>query len=84
MTWGQLFTSPKRILLTLANVLLIGIGTTIVRSFLHFPFSYIRKQKKKKMTVLTTIKQCVCGLWVSGVAIHNDASKSSFSCANNA
>ncbi|PLB39871.1 transmembrane amino acid transporter protein-domain-containing protein [Aspergillus candidus] len=56
MTWGQLFTSPKRILLTIANVLLIGIGTTI----------------------------CVCGLWVSGVAIHNDASKSSFSCANNA
>ncbi|KAK1144226.1 hypothetical protein N8T08_005639 [Aspergillus melleus] len=27
---------------------------------------------------------CVCGLWVSGVAIHNDGSKSSFSCANNA
>ncbi|RAH67450.1 amino acid transporter [Aspergillus aculeatinus CBS 121060] len=27
---------------------------------------------------------CVCGLWVSGVAIHDDSSGSSFSCANNA
>lgn len=27
---------------------------------------------------------CVCGLWVSGLSIHNDSSGSSFSCANNA
>ncbi|THC93604.1 hypothetical protein EYZ11_006919 [Aspergillus tanneri] len=56
MHWGDYFTSPKKILLTMANVGLAIIGTTI----------------------------CVCGLWVSGVAIHNDGSKSSFSCANNA
>ncbi|OJJ46152.1 hypothetical protein ASPZODRAFT_167157 [Penicilliopsis zonata CBS 506.65] len=34
--------------------------------------------------VVVGVTVCACGLWVSGVAIHNDSSKTSFSCANNA
>ncbi|OJJ84382.1 uncharacterized protein ASPGLDRAFT_47263 [Aspergillus glaucus CBS 516.65] len=58
MYWGDYFSSPKKILLFLANVGLVGIGTTI----------------------------CACGLWVSGLAIHEDSkgAAGSFSCANNA
>lgn len=58
MNWGQYFKSPQKITLSLVNLGLVGIGTTI----------------------------CACGLWVSGLAIHEDSAQAagSFSCANNA
>ncbi|KAI9376101.1 transmembrane amino acid transporter protein-domain-containing protein [Aspergillus egyptiacus] len=52
----RFFASPTKILLTIVNVLLLGIAATI----------------------------CGLGLYVSGRALHEDSSKASFSCANNA
>ncbi|OJJ86277.1 uncharacterized protein ASPGLDRAFT_45323 [Aspergillus glaucus CBS 516.65] len=56
LNWGQYFSSPRKIVLTIINVLIVGIGATI----------------------------CGLGLYVSGKAIHDDSSKASFTCANNA
>ncbi|RAH66733.1 putative amino acid transporter [Aspergillus aculeatinus CBS 121060] len=56
MNWGQWWSSPRKIALTIINMLIFCIGAII----------------------------CGLGLYVSGKAIHDDSSKSSFSCASNA
>ncbi|PWY69113.1 hypothetical protein BO70DRAFT_322909 [Aspergillus heteromorphus CBS 117.55] len=56
MNYGQLFSSPKKIAMTILNFLILCIGAAM----------------------------CGLGLYASGKAIHDDASKSSFSCASNA
>ncbi|OGE47398.1 hypothetical protein PENARI_c045G00085 [Penicillium arizonense] len=53
---GKWFSSPRKIFLTIVNVLIILIGGCM----------------------------CGLGLYVSGKAIHDDASSNSFSCASNA
>ncbi|PYH45595.1 uncharacterized protein BP01DRAFT_340348 [Aspergillus saccharolyticus JOP 1030-1] len=56
MNWGQWWSSPRKIALTILNIFIFCIGAVI----------------------------CGLGLYVSGKAIHDDASKSSFSCASSA
>ncbi|KAJ5092448.1 hypothetical protein NUU61_007318 [Penicillium alfredii] len=56
LNWGQYLSSPRKICLTIVNVLIVVIGGTM----------------------------CGLGLYVSGKAIHDDASSNSFSCASNA
>ena len=73
MNRGKYFSSPRKIFLTVLNVLIFGIGAAIVSSS---KFSALLK---------LTIKQCGLGLYASGLAIHSDSSSSggSFSCADN-
>ncbi|OJJ08139.1 hypothetical protein ASPVEDRAFT_179311 [Aspergillus versicolor CBS 583.65] len=56
LNWGKWFSSPRKICLTIINVMVVLIGG------------------------------CICGLgvYVSGKAIHDDASSNSFSCNSNA
>ncbi|KAJ5611937.1 hypothetical protein N7528_009042 [Penicillium herquei] len=55
INWGKWFSSPRKIALTILNVLIVLIGACM----------------------------CGLGLYVSGKAIHDDASSNSFSCASN-
>ncbi|OKP13522.1 N amino acid transport system protein [Penicillium subrubescens] len=56
INWGKWFSSPRKICLTIINILIVLIGGCM----------------------------CGLGLYVSGKAIHDDASSNSFSCASNA
>ncbi|KAJ5630443.1 uncharacterized protein N7484_010543 [Penicillium longicatenatum] len=56
MNKGVHFSSPRKITMTIINLIIIGIAWAL----------------------------CGMGLWVSGKAIHDNPSSSSFSCANNA
>ncbi|KAE8355468.1 transmembrane amino acid transporter protein-domain-containing protein [Aspergillus coremiiformis] len=56
LNWGQWFSSPRKIALTILNMVIVGIGAVI----------------------------CGLGLYASGKAIHDDTSRASFTCANNA
>ncbi|KAF4271442.1 hypothetical protein KXV22_006958 [Aspergillus fumigatus] len=56
INWGRWFSSPRKICLTIVNLLIVCIGATM----------------------------CGLGLYVSGKAIHDDSSNTSFTCANTA
>ncbi|KAL3481733.1 transmembrane amino acid transporter protein-domain-containing protein [Aspergillus californicus] len=56
LNYGQWFSSPRKILLSIVNLVIVLIGACI----------------------------CGLGLYVSGKAIHDDASSNTFSCASNA
>lgn len=71
---GIWFESPRKVLLTMLNVLCVCIGIILVSAwFLSFTFSRY-----------SHMIQCGLGVYTSGKAIHDDPSSASFSCANNA
>lgn len=73
---GRWFSSPRKIALTILNCCIVLIGGCMV-SWLKFPMSTSKFPTKN-------FQQCGLGLYVSGKAIHDDASNNAFSCANNA
>lgn len=74
LNWGQLFSSPRKIFLSVLNVIIVMIGAAIVSRH-ESPFSVIKPLTRAQMGL---------GLWVSGVAIHADTNHKPFSCANTA
>jgi hypothetical protein len=71
MNKGRYFSTVPKTLLTILNVLIIGIAGCMVSSH-------------RKLIGAANGVQCGLGLYVSGKAIHDNPSSASFSCASNA
>ena len=73
MNQGRYFQNWKKVVLTITNLGVLAIAFAIVR-FLSTLL----------LLAIANFPQCGLGLYVSGVAIHNDSGTSAWSCANNA
>jgi hypothetical protein len=73
MNRGQWFANPKKIFLTILNLIILGIAFAIVSLLYTYPG-----------LLQLTLRQCGLGLYVSGDAINKSSSKASWTCANNA
>lgn len=88
MNWGIYFRDIKKTMLTIINIFVLAIACAIVSHrlsgitisplplFFDLALFFFRSR--------ANIFQCGLGLWVSAVAIHEDSSTRSWSCANNA
>lgn len=74
MNKGRYFSSVSKTLLTIFNLLIIGMAGCMVSMRLVSRCSFLAANGM----------QCGLGLYVSGKAIHDNPSSASFSCANNA
>lgn len=74
MNKGRWFESWKKIVLTIINLVILGIACAIV--CLTYP--YMMKIRANKYV------QCGLGLYVSGKSIHDSSSSATWTCANNA
>lgn len=72
MNKGRYFQNWKKTVLTITNILVLAIAFAIV-SFLLLD-----------LFMVANPFQCGLGLWVSGVAIHEDSVSKSWTCANTA
>lgn len=72
MNKGRYFQNWKKVVLTITNLGVLAIAIAIVGSTLLVNSNN------------TNFLQCGLGLYVSGVAIHNDSANQSWSCANDA